>query len=490
MSDPALPDDLDRWPRDPYRLLGATPGASPRDLRRAYTRLIRTYKPEQFPEHFRRIREAYETVLHHAERFGPPEEPPSAPTPAPEPPREQTDQSPQDRSDLSRGRPSPEAPVPPLPRTSPAGAPRDELDGLWQLAVAGQEGTAYRRLLDLDGQQPGQVPLYLCLYWLLRVAPDLDGRRSPCDWLVQGLLAGGLTGPLRELYRREVEEDPAEALGERYARLLGSDVLPGPLADLLEERWRAAGRLGRWGLLADEVEAFRPRLQPADEEVWLRLLFALADELLWQEADGAAIVLGTCTREIRQHEYLGQRLAAEFDQFEFSASVARGWRTLRQGWEVPPDLLDLIAWSWRRPFPEVRPRLQALLGKLSRDPQRWLRFFDLVQQCSPPVLSQFGRLLDQFEEAVGRVPAGPHGPERTGELARDFLDALGCASYPNYRAAFLDFCLREAVAPERVAECVPWRQAHWPSKGVSLSRAIANDWPLRCVCRAYRLFWA
>src|SRR5260370_450178 len=70
MSAHDLGPDLDGWPEDPYQLLGVSFGVLPRDLRRAYTRLIRTYKPEQFPEHFQRIRDAYETVLQYAEFFG------------------------------------------------------------------------------------------------------------------------------------------------------------------------------------------------------------------------------------------------------------------------------------------------------------------------------------------------------------------------------------------------------------------------------------
>ena len=69
MSEPELPEDLDRWPSNPYELLRVEYGVSPRDLHRAYTRLIRTYKPEQYPEHFRRIREAYESLLRHAEMY-------------------------------------------------------------------------------------------------------------------------------------------------------------------------------------------------------------------------------------------------------------------------------------------------------------------------------------------------------------------------------------------------------------------------------------
>ena len=47
--------------------------------------------------------------------------------------------------------------------------------------------------------------LYLRLYWLLTVNPRLDERSVPADWLVRGMHATGLAGPLRELYREEVK---------------------------------------------------------------------------------------------------------------------------------------------------------------------------------------------------------------------------------------------------------------------------------------------
>jgi hypothetical protein len=55
-----LPDDPKHWPDDPFEVLGVTRGVSDADLRRAYTRLIRRFKPEHTPEQFRRVREAYE----------------------------------------------------------------------------------------------------------------------------------------------------------------------------------------------------------------------------------------------------------------------------------------------------------------------------------------------------------------------------------------------------------------------------------------------
>ena len=63
MSAPELPDDPSDWPSDPFELLGVARGTSEPDIKRAYTRLIRRFKPEHHPDAFRRIREAYEACL-------------------------------------------------------------------------------------------------------------------------------------------------------------------------------------------------------------------------------------------------------------------------------------------------------------------------------------------------------------------------------------------------------------------------------------------
>lgn len=54
---PARLDD-----EDLYRRLGLTHDATPESIRRGYRALLRRYPPERFPEEFKRIREAYETL--------------------------------------------------------------------------------------------------------------------------------------------------------------------------------------------------------------------------------------------------------------------------------------------------------------------------------------------------------------------------------------------------------------------------------------------
>jgi hypothetical protein len=56
-------------PHDPQAFFGLADGFDRKDLKRAYNRLIRQFKPEKFPQEFQRIRAAYELLDNHL-RYG------------------------------------------------------------------------------------------------------------------------------------------------------------------------------------------------------------------------------------------------------------------------------------------------------------------------------------------------------------------------------------------------------------------------------------
>src|SRR5207248_6557617 len=320
MSESVLPDDLSLWPKNPYELLGVRPGTSERDIRRAYTQLIRTWKPEQFPDQFRRIRDAYEAALRCNSYF-----------------RENAEEQPPSAGPLE------EAPPQPAP------APVDELDALWELALDGQEETAYRRFVELDERRPGRADVALRLYWLLTVNRHLDPQRVPCDWLVQGLVSNGATGPLRALYLRELANDPAEAATPRCDRLLALPMAAGRLADLAEARWSALVRLGAWDRLTIDLETLRDLIGREDEQAWLRLVCSLVDRIAWVDVADADLLLGRCHEEIKRLEHLAIHLSSEFDRFDGLQQAAKGWRALTYRAAVPYALQRLIPLAWTQP---------------------------------------------------------------------------------------------------------------------------------------------
>ena len=143
----------------------------------------------------------------------------------------------------------------------------DEPELLWKLALAG-DTTAYRRFVELESRSPGRRELCARLYWLLIAWPELDADRDPCDWLAHGMRASLLTGPLAELYGRELEQRPAEALTVRCADLLDCAASPSALADLIASRCRAAGKIDQFDIIAEDLEFLRNWFLPDAEEIW------------------------------------------------------------------------------------------------------------------------------------------------------------------------------------------------------------------------------
>ena len=506
MSEHFLPDDLARWPKDPNELLGVTYGVTPRDLRRAYNRLIRIYKPERFPEQFRRIREAYENLLRIAEWFAPHAETSVAP-PADEP---QILPAPQETPTESNAVEWTAVSPQPVEETNEEEVvvrrrrqSDEDLDELWQEAIAGHPTAAYERLVQLTQQYAGRTELYLRLYWLRTLFPEVDERRVPADWLVQGLLATGLSGSLRELYRQEISNNPEEALSKRYKRLLETPLSIEFLADSIEWRFQAAARLERWDVPRKDFSQLRPRFGLGQEQLWLRLVFSLADDVAWAGDSEAARLLTLCCEEIARHEYLASKMAHFYDRFELILEASAEWRALssRHGvlptirwalkWpifdpilpylrrRIPSTISRLLGALWPRPLMEVREPLWSVLEAIACSPQRWLDSLDALRERAPSTLALFGELLDRFEEK-GEGAEARCEADALMDLVLPFLASLNVVKYQKERNRLLLFCLREAVLPEEMAEAA----------GGAWAQVLNADWPLRYVCRACRLFWA
>jgi hypothetical protein len=469
VSEPALPEDLSRWPTDPFELLGATRETPPKDVKRAYTRLIRVYKPEQYPEHFRRIREAYESVLRYVELFGGME---VLPTPTPETPAPE---------------PAADAPVFTGPRPLPV--PNDELHDLWQQAIRGEEAEAYRGLLRLHGERPHNATICLRLYWLLTLAPDLDRQRRPCAWLAAALMAAGLNGPALELYRREIDADPEEAFSSHFEELLELDAATSARAELYAWRWAAARRLKRYSAVADDLPRAKERVGRFDEDAWLRLVLTAADVAAWlPEGQTYAELWHEVAAEVQHLSHLGSRFAAWFDRFDYLLAVRADYQKMCGATEALAGVRDLVAAAWHAPLPSYRADFFELLSRIVADPVGWLGRLDDVARSAPAVLSAFGELLHLAEQRA-EMPPRP-GPATLAKLAVAFLDGLALPEV-SVRDHTVRFCTREMIEPMWLLETFSERQVEWnsPVDPEAFVR-IQGDWPARYVCLANRIFWA
>jgi len=493
MSESELPDDVDEWPADPFAVLGVRPGDDDAVIKRAYTRLIRRFKPEHHPDQFRRVREAYETCLERSQWYRPDSDPDPEPEldlePTSTPPRREPEHSPRERSDPAPGPepvPDPGAgtgPPEPPPRTVRPPRPEpviDPADRAWAAAVAGRDGEAYAGLVDLARAIPDRVDLSLRLYWLLALNPALDPDRTRHDWLATALTGARLQGPAAELYRRELEADVGGALGQPYA---GWATAGAAVTDLLTvARWRvaAAGRCQDYAAIESDLAALKTRLTGRDEEGWLSLLVTAYDWLTLVPREGPGLTVRTELGELR---HLELRHGYMFDRVEETAHFAEELSWAR--WQLPQPVVELVRVS-RAGHGTLRAGdVEAAAAALAAAPDHYLELFDRVaRERGPALLIQAARAFEQYLSAVDPRDQPEFPPELVRGVARRLPGRPMLADYGLIRQRLLALLLDERIDP---AEYVAAGAEDPDLQYRAFAGKVGNDPSLRVMWFACRL---
>jgi hypothetical protein len=464
MSDAPLPENLADWPTDPFVLFGVTHAVSQRDLRKVYTRLIREFKPERLPEHFRRIREAYETLQQYAawnemRASGSEVEPLQMPVSAAET----------------------KAPNETEATESTVRTPVETEESCWRWAVAGEPERAYRALGEMRERRPDQVGPYLKLYWLLLAMPGLDTTCAPADWLARGLASCGQFARLLERYAEELADDPQEALSPRFAKLL--DQASGPLLpELLEKRWQALTELGRWDVVAADLEAFCDRVCRYDEVAWLRLLLALAAKSVRVQLQDIETVFRSCQARIQELGHLGLAHSTLFDRAEMLSRLAQESSAI-----LPRAVTEVVGHFLAGRMEEAARALEPFMAVICAKPGDGLLILDSTGSMAPHTFLEFGRVLDWLFWNSPKKEIPSHDEETCDLLVHRLLaEVLGNGTYRNERAGILNYCCAEALSPEQIYEAL---QAPKFAPNY-LGPKIASDAALCWTYRVFRLGWA
>jgi hypothetical protein len=480
MTPDELPQELERWPTDPYALLAVGHDVTLKDLKRAYARRIRKFKPEHFPEHFRRLREAYETIEQFAKwreiAPGIVVEPAESPVEAPAevPPETSPELAPEPARDV---------PAPRVEETPWSG----QLAEAWNLAVDGSPAEAYARLRALDDRQPGNPDVCARLYWLLWIEPELDSTRTRCDWLVAGLSNTGLSGPLRELYSREISADGHEALRERSIKLFDASASPGLLASFVEERWRAAASLGDSGpTVAADLQRLERRISGDDEDVWLRLVATGIEHLTWSTHEDLRLRAKEYREQIDAAEHLHRRMEYLLDYLEISSEVANVWRY----WGTQGDLRHRMAEMVRRwrlaDASKLRIELEAVFRPMLTAPTGLLFMLDGELRESSVAMMALRQIIDQVAN-TGDGWSDERREEELNNVVRGFARSVDFSDYDRLRAEIAKFCAREGLLAEQFRQALEAISVGYPR---SVLDQLEADIALECTLKAYRVFWS
>lgn len=472
MSDHTLPENCRDWPDDPFELLGLPRETDARSAKRAYTRLIRRYKPERHPEEFRRVRDAYEQVSEWLEMlafYGYKEE-------------TAADAEAESTGDGERSRK----------------APKNPLTAAWRQAREGDLPGAVAQIEPIARSEDSTAAeACLRLYWLTWVEPQATrGPEEPLDWLVRGAKLERLDGPAGAMYSRRFFDDPEEALSARCEELLDAESVPEGLANLLLRRWESAALLGACHVIRKDLERLGPWLQRDGDHLWAHLMFAALDQLAWEptlQRDVEWVV-----RELQKLTSLQLELASSWDRLDRLNVLVESVHRLRQR-EPLQDIASLAEQSWRQPLSRYWGLLVQAAARLAHDPVATLRMLTTVFDEDPlPVAHAAGQFHQLFALHPSQVvDEEPSDEER--EKSRKLQIAAGerflqwlapPRGYTDwFRQRLVEYCLYEALDPDLIAELAAREEILIAYTGEPLADLVANDIPLQATvwaCRGIR----
>lgn len=469
MTSERLPDDVNDWPDDPFRILGVTYEADAATIRRAYAELIRRFKPEHHPEQFRRIRAAYEFTSRVAAA----------------------------RSEM-QGAEFPQFTATSRSESHHDSAPSRSGPGPQRRRAAEPEDfpETYAHLRT-QAEARNSADLFLRLYWLLKIDPGLDAERKPIDWPLAAFAAGQSDPRLQALYRNELERSPEDCERGDSVRLYKALISSPFRFEFALLRLQAAIRANRWSVAQRELTSARHALQ-FDHADWIQLLLGLAHRLAWIDDPRAGAMYQECAAEIDAAVDLQLMLTEQLDSREQMIVVRDAWRKAlaeteprafgRTLLEMIPDTWEMPASIWRQKLLSaveswnVAPLLAlSALDHLRSVAQPWE--FDEAQQYEQPLLNYLYSLLS--DTSLPRAPAmTEYPPRRFGDL----LDAIDEERYGLSRETLLLNCLRDGIDVDLIARrIIDDRQFSHLATEEFLGRLV-NDLPLRCVLRGCQLF--
>lgn len=459
MTDRELPDDMQSWPSEAHELLGVERFGDERSLKRAYTRLIRRFKPDHHPQQFARIRAAYEELQRNIEWRAKFDHPPTEQIISLEQLLEP--QLPADQIHRKEAAGS-DSPIPPAVKADPdqekgteqlgpSGSDQaspiadsgrelaDDMSLAWQIACRGDATAGYHKLVQVHDRHRGSEELCLRLYWLLRCYPDLDPQRERTDWLVEPLRQR-LSGRAWVLYRAEVQRRPELALSAGNDRLRSSSASPGQLYEFLSVRWRAVADLEAWELILSDLDSFKPLLILDSTIIWARLLFLATDLAVWSSKPRARQLRKQTQIELNSLTELQLELINEFERYDTLMEISRTLIELPHS-PLPPEIVAVLRASWLDSYYELRPTLQSLLDQWMDRPGTALKGLDNLRRAYPPVFHRLRTTISGCDISESLRENPEHQAEQR-RLIVDFLMPYSNLDYhQSLRWRLLDFCI-------------------------------------------------
>lgn len=493
MSD--LSNDLSHWPTDPFLLLGVDRTVNERELKRAYVRLIKRFKPEHFPRHFRRLRDAFEEV--HGQiasldsRHGDTEETQNDVSVASsdQPPSwEMSKQHPQEEGQgVVAGQASAITPI----------SAHNQFDADWELACTGQLPAAYERMRPTAIRESAGEDVFLGLYWILTMTPTIEPERQPIDWLYEGLRRHGFKGRLAALYRNKLKRYPQEGSAQQGTDLLRALQEPADIVELLYIRWLAFDQLRSQSInsakqfvvdIVNDYAIAEQLLRHEHEDHTAVVQFMTIDFLIWEDEPTAVEFVKNLILQLNAAHHVHTSQGWRFDRYDRLLIAVNHWRRLRARRKPPWStmlatlLLEFIRYAAIARYTDGSSLIGRCQSEIASDPHLAMSTIDALGADSSGLCRI---LISELEAAEYSVDSNEEEEEldRPGliEYLRNFVVESPWYRYDRFRRLLLDFCIQECVSPQAVAKAVSEIRELVIADGRQLCEAIAADSVLNIV---------
>ena len=451
-----LPDDLSQWPENNWDLFNLdSQNVSFNDLRRAYSKLIKRFRPETHPEHFQRIQDAFETLRDVIQ---------SGNKPNPEA-QQKSDSNKEQELQNRRAKRQNEF----LNELYNKYIYKADWDGAIALleSVIEPDNPTPEKLEEISDL--GEIP-YLYMFWLLYTINPSDEDNFPniFHYLISGEEAAnpedGMSISIKTfLFFLERQRLPYQSNVYEFAL----DHLDFPaILILFKIRWlnlRFDDDSEDVDVILNDLKRVKSRFIQNDLKKWARLNIEAVEHLLWINNDNAPKAIKDCMDEVSlfpdYRDYFEEKLD-EIDQMEQTVFSLKSMPVV-----LPIDIdaiQTLLLMSGNSVFSRYRRMILKTVSDLADDVLRAFMVYDYLSMHHALVASRLCELLHEMfltrhekdnEQDEENDKEGENAEAQTDNVLKRILQIVESYQYDyrSCRLSLIKYLLEEKLDPVKVS---------------------------------------
>ena len=436
-----LPDDLSQWPDDNWELFGLDSNASYDELRKAYSKLIKLFRPETRPDHFQRIQRAFETLrdLIQSKENGNPNE------------RQNADSENNEEIQSRRSK-----------------RQKAFLSALYNQYIYKADWDGARKFLENAIEQAqseektdefsdlDELP-YLYMFWLQYALcpPDKDVFPDIIKYLIMGENAHqdeDMSLSIKTLFffleRKELSHKDSI-----YDYTMSHLDFPAILL-LVNIRWlnlRFEEEFDDVDVILSDLETLKKRFKSQNPKAWIRINIEAIEHLLWVKSPKTQKAIGDCIEEITQFPEYSDYYDEKLDSLDRLEETIESVKKIPDILPVNINLIHtILLMSGNTVFTRYRRLVLKFASELADDVLLAFMVFDYLNMYHPLVTSRLFSPLQQM--FLSRHEKNELTQEQIDSIVKKLLQIWESHEH-NYNACrlpYLKFFLEETLDPADV----------------------------------------